>query len=515
MNRFLYNTGWLLCLAILSGTSLVAADPVKPTGLASKLFNDKPSFLVGVRVNRPTCEYREGDALTVQVTSEEDAYVYVLYQQSDGQIFQVFPNKFQANNLVKARQSVRVPAESDLFRWVVAKPFGKEAIKVLATKEPVDVLAQPELLKGRFNPVNAKTMKGIEVELGKDQPIRWAETDVEICTFPNTQPPEASKAKRFGVFFGVSEHRYNKFVVAAKGKESSKDLNAAHRDAQKLAEAMRVGGRLDEIKLFTNDQATKANMQAAITEWLPSVSRPGDTVVIYFSGHTGQMPDSSGDETDGKDEYLVPHDMLGPQEFLAMAQLHKEGKLTAAETAEFERIRSDIEQLGPQPELQLVTNTSVTDDQMARWVQRLDGRQVVFISDSCHSGGFAQDEANFKGQAEFSPETSFDFLQGEAGRLKNLGQSDHAILCAAHANEVALERPTKDMSVLTYCLVDFLNRPNGSQKLEDCFKFCDAEMKQYFEVWNKVLEANGRKERVKASHPFLLNHCSQPVFLKP
>lgn len=501
----------LTLIALLMGANVLQAQaPVEPmsTGIANQLFNEKPSFLVGAKVNRPTCEYREGDALTVQVSSEEDAYLYVLYQQADGQVFQAFPNKFQPNNLVKARQSVRVPAENDLFRWVVGKPFGKEVIKVLATKEPVDVLSQPELLKGRFNPVSKKDLKGIEVEIGKDQAIRWAETDVEIHTFPNTQPREASKNRRYGVFFGVSKHQYNEYVVKVKDAKASMDLNAAHRDAQKLAEAMRVSGRLDEVKLFTNEQATKANMQQAITEWLPSVSRPGDTVVIYFSGHTGQMPDESGDETDGKDEFIVPHDIFGLDQYFALGQLYKENKLSEREVALFERWRSEVEALGSAAGMKLVEKTSVTDDLMARWVQRLDGRQVVFISDSCHSGGFAKDETNFKGAA---PETQFAFLKGEASRLKNLGQSDHAILTAAHANETASERDERDMGVLTYCLVDFLNRPQGAQKIEDGFKFCEAEMRTYFE--KQVAE--GKVKNVKPSHPFLLNHCSQPVFLKP
>ena len=500
MSRFLL----LLATAPLLIAGLLEAEEVagkKPAGLANQLFNEKPSFLVGAKVNRTTGEYREGDALTVQVSSEEDAYLYVLYQQADGQVFQAFPNKFQPNNLVKARQSVRVPAEGDLFRWVVGKPFGKETIKVLATKEPVDVLSQPELLKGRFNPVSKQDLKGIEVEIGKDKAIRWAETDVEIQTFANTQPRETSKARRYGVFFGVSQHRYNKFLVAAKDEGASMDLHASHRDAQKLAEAMRVNGRLDEMKLFTNEQATRANMQQTITEWLPSVSRPGDTVVIYFSGHTGQMPDESGDETDGQDEYIVPHDTFGMQEYLALAELHQKNKLSKNEAAFFEQRRSEVEQLGPSPELKLIELTAVTDDQMARWVQRLDGRQVVFISDICYSGGFAQDETIIK---DVVPKPQFGFLKGEAGRLKNLGQGDHAILCAAHANDSAKERAMHEMSVFTSFLVGCLNRPSGAQKIEDCFKFCDDEMKQYFQT-----------EKLKPSHPFLLNHCTQPVFMKP
>ena len=522
MCRFSIVRFWIVSLVSIMtvGGPLVAqepaatspADPTAPPGLENQLFNEKPSFLVGAQVNRALREYRQGDALTINVTSEEDAYLYVLYQQADGQTFQVYPNKFQPDNLVKARQAVRVPAESDLFRWKVGAPFGKEIIKVIASKEPVDILSKPDLKKGRFNPVNKQAIKGIEIELGDDKPIHWGETDVEIHTFPNTQPPEASLAKRYGVFFGVSKHHYDKYVVEANGKDASMDLFACHRDAQKLAEAMRTAGRLDGIKIFTNETATKANMQDAITNWLPSISRPGDTVVIYFSGHTGQLPDESGDEADGQDEFLVPHDIFGPTQFKAMEKLYDEKKLSDHDRKDFEALRSVVEELGPDAGLKLIEATAVTDDQMARWVQRLDGRQVIFISDSCHSGGFAEGETNFKGLAS---DARFDFLQNEAGRLKDLGQSNHALLCAAHTNEIAQERDEKDMSVLTYCLVDYLNRPNGAQRIEDCFKFCETDMQRYFDEWNKKRAAAGNPKPVTPSHPFLLNHCQQPVFLKP
>ena len=501
-----------------------AADPppqVPTVGVADAIFNDKPSFLVAAEVNRPTREYREGDFLTIRVTSEEDAYLYVLYQQADGQIFQVFPNKFQQVNLVKARQAVRVPAESDLFRWSVGAPYGKEVVKVIATKEPVDILSKPELSKARFNPVSAKQLKGVEIELGEDKPIVWGETDVELHTYANAQPPEQSAQRRWGVFFGVSKHKFNVYKIAAgqiqkdAGEEvtfKSNDLSAAHRDAQKFSQMMKIAGRLDGLKLLTNEQATKANMQEAITRWLPSVARPGDTVVIYYSGHTGQMTDLSGDETDGKDEYLVPHDIFGPAEFNALGMLYKAGKLNADDRSFFENQESAIRGLGENPEAKMIDDSGITDDLMARWLKRLDGRQVVFISDSCHSGGFAQDEATYK---SLKPDFTFNLFEGEAVRLKNLGQSNHAIFCAAHANETATERVTSDMGVMTYCIVEFMNRSQGSQRLEDCFKVCQVEMQRYFDDWNKALAAAGRTERITPSHPFMINHSSQPVFLKP
>ncbi|HRX79423.1 MAG TPA: DUF4384 domain-containing protein [Pirellulaceae bacterium] len=482
---------------------------VPPSGLRNDLFNDQPSFLVAAQVNSPNRDYREGDVLNLQVVAEEDAYLYILYQQADGQTFQVFPNKFQPDNLVKARQSVRVPAETDLFRWVVGAPYGEETIKVIATKEPVDVLANPDFIKSRFNPVEKETLKGIEVELGKAEPVRWAETDVTLHTYANTSPPAAESARRWGVFFGVSRHMLTPYVIAANGKDAGSDLLACHRDAQQLAEAMRTAGRLDGVKVFTNETATKANMHAAITEWLPSVSRPGDTVVIFYSGHTGQIPDQNGDEADEQDELIIPHDFIGGEELESLQKLYAEDRLSANERTFVEKLVAEFKD---KPLIELYEATGVSDDAMARWVQRLDGRQLIFISDSCHSGGFATAEANFK---SLQPNFPFDLMRGEAARLKDLGQQNHVLMCAAHANEVAAERVTRDLGVMTFSLIQFLNESRGSQTMEAGFKFCQTEMAKYFDAWNQALEEAGIEDRVTPSHPFFINYSTSPVMLKP
>ncbi|MCA9163321.1 MAG: DUF4384 domain-containing protein [Planctomycetales bacterium] len=484
-------------------------EATAPAAMRDSLFNDKPSFLVAVRVNRPSLDYREGDTFSIQVASEEDAYLYVIYQQADGRAYQVFPNKFQTDNRVKARQAVQVPAATDLFRWVVGPPFGEETVKVIATKEPVDVLAHPNFTKGRFNPVGKDVLKGIEVELGDTTPVLWAETDVTVHTYPNSHPTATDTARRWGVFFGVSRHLLTPYVVSAFGEDASSDLFACHRDAQQLAEVMRDVGRLDGLKLFTNETATKANFQAAVTEWLPSVSRPGDTVIIFYSGHTGQLPDQNGDEPDGQDEFLVPHDFLGGQELEALKKLYDEDKLTSGDRKFFEQLVANYKDKSL---LELVENTGITDDAMARWIQRLEGRQLLFISDSCHSGGFANQETNFK---SLKPNFPFDLMKGEVARLKDLGQSNHALLCAAYANEAASERVTHDLGVMTFSLIRFLKESRGSQRLEDGHKFCEVEMEKYFAAWNQALADEGYEERVTPSHPFLINHSSQPVLLKP
>ena len=57
-------------------------------------------------------------------------------------------------------------------------------------------------------------------------------------------------------------------------------------------------------------EPTKAAIEEGITEWLVGNARPGDNVVIWYSGHGSQMWDEDGDEDDGLDETLAPADVI-------------------------------------------------------------------------------------------------------------------------------------------------------------------------------------------------------------
>jgi len=60
--------------------------------------------------------------------------------------------------------------------------------------------------------------------------------------------------------------------------------------------------------VLTENQATRQNMLAAM-ESLVRQLQPGEIGAIQFSGHGTWLPDRDGDEPDGRDEALVPHDV--------------------------------------------------------------------------------------------------------------------------------------------------------------------------------------------------------------
>ncbi|QID16538.1 caspase family protein [Nitrogeniibacter mangrovi] len=118
------------------------------------------------------------------------------------------------------------------------------------------------------------------------------------------------------------------------------DLSGCVNDAHDWSALL--DGRGFAVRQLLDAAATKASMVAAMTDLITG-ARSGDSVVITYSGHGTWVPDTSGDEPDGRDEGLCPHDIADGQVLL--------------------------------------------DDELAELFARRDaGVRVVLISDSCHSG---------------------------------------------------------------------------------------------------------------------------------
>ena len=469
----------------------------------------EPSFYVRLEVNHQTRSYREGDGLTIRAVSEADCYAYVIYHQADGKSFQVFPNAQQPVHRLKARQAVHIPAEDDLFRWQVSPPFGKERITLLCTKEPIDILQLERLRSKRFNPISAEQLKGVALELGKERPSAWAADEVEILTYPLSQPLREGKSRRVGVFFGVANYQFHVEAEAAGGR--GLNLTTCHRDARVLRDLMQEVGELEESKVYTNEQATRANIEQATTSWLPSITQPGDTVFIYFSGHGAQSPDDHGEETDGRDELLIPYDYVSLPIAEELVRRAQNGTLEPRQTARAAQAVEIIRRAGSTAAAQaLARETGITDDLFGHWMQRLSGRHVVVILDICHAGGFASVEKDLTGKKALQ----FDFAGGETKRLKDLGHDGITLLTACGAQETAAVRREDDLSVMTYYLVEAIRGAPAQLSLDQAFEHCRGGMRDYFQ--NLAAQAQSAGKPQPPGHvPQLRAEPRNRIWLKP
>ena len=525
----------------------------------NNVVQEQPTFLVRAEVDRESKEYRDGDNLSVKVICEVDAHIYVLYQQADGRAFLIFPNSAQKDNRIKAKQPLEIAAGNDLFRWKIAAPYGKEFIKVIATEKPIASLADPKMAQRRFNPITKGQIRGITLELGpeegpkkpednkkkpdNDDPKkpdntvpntikvnlvkdkqRWAESLLEFTTYPPTHVFEHEKNRRFGVFFGTSKYKFSKYEEEITKHNS--DLGSAHRDAIDLSQRMTQEGRLTDVQLFTDEKATRANMQNAIEQWLPSVSKPGDTVFVYVAGHGAQIPDDGDDEADGLDEILIPHDYFSFDAWLALDEHRKQGRLDPA-MAEYHRYGLEVitecakkagnmEQAVAMINQVFCRNTAVSDDLFAHWLQALDGRQVIVILDICHSGGFATNERKLPigtvRSVSLPYKDKFDFLDGETIRLKDIGQGNTALFSACGAQETTIERA--DNGLMTSCLMEALKKATGKLTLPDAHSQVSTAMTTYLRESNEKRKQLG-KPALKMYEPVLYPSANNSFLLKP
>lgn len=383
----------------------------------SALFNSQPPFLAGVLVDRIDQKYREGDKLTVRFQAEQDAHLYLLYHQADGSSVLLFPNEAQRDNRIPAKTLVSIPPNDDAFRFRVSAPFGTEVLQVIASTKPIADLDGLIQNQKRAPAVSVDLMTKLVAQLQQDF-SSWSEHRVQIVTTSKDGTIPQPPSNRIGLFVGIGQ--------------SQNSPATAHpefaRSAETLHDAMLKEAKLDRTRtrLILDDQATKIILEEAFVRWLPSVSRPGDTVFVYFSGHVTQVAAAQADEPDGQDEALVPYDAPAGLEALSV-------------DARVERIRK----------------THLLDDAVARWLQELTGCQVVMILDTCHRGG-----------SESNQSVALGFLSDESARVRDISRGNMVLLASSLVDEPKLFEGTPNKTLwMTHSLTESLSNRDRAKPL--------------------------------------------------
>lgn len=158
-------------------------------------------------------------------------------------------------------------------------------------------------------------------------------------------------AEQFGMVVGVDDYKNFQPHPAPRGELS--DLEGAVNDAQLIADAMRKSGiTLPQTRVLINADATVKNF---LSQWRAIISqaKPGDTIIVSFSGHGGQEKEVSApfdETTDGLDETIMFH--------------------------EFDPKNSRIGRL--------------SDDQLQLLLAEAAAFNVIWVMDSCHSAGLTR-----------------------------------------------------------------------------------------------------------------------------
>jgi WD40 repeat protein/tetratricopeptide (TPR) repeat protein len=286
-----------------------------------------PAFAVQVTPDRADGSYNEDDKPRLTLTSEKAGYLYLLRYEPDGRVVCVFPSKSHPDARIGAGQQITVQVEAPRWHHVYKGIVTREPLKTLPlealTKDPLTVLGAGQKAVDR--------LKEVENEL-KGCSGHWSAKVAEIG---------AGTKRAVGAFLGISDY--------SKARPRQADLSGT-KDAKRLAQAMRENGVVQETLLLLDGDVTRDRIKELLVEKLPALTKPGDTVVLYYSGHSDMQMDKAD-----------PTKRTGPFFFVL---------------PDYDQNRLD--------------ETTLRADTFAQWLTALKGRKIVVIGDACHVGGLAR-----------------------------------------------------------------------------------------------------------------------------
>ena len=462
--KYVYALLFLLC-----GASAFAQ--ISRGAFVEEISNESSAFAVRVDVSHGDRVYAKDELLRVTVTSSEDGYLYLLYRDAVGNVSVLFPNRFQKENFVRKNEPVTVPASGSNFQIRIDAPLGDELLKAVVSLKPLTYIDTTAFVSAAATPVNEGTAKSFSKSFAKGTPD-WAEHQVTIQTVasrtpsgetaPSTgggqstenRPATTDGGKRFAVCVGISNYL----------DDNISNLGICHVDAEKILQLLTecCGVEKDNMIYLANEKATLENIRKIVKDELPRLTKPGDTVFLFWSGHGGQTDD-------GTKEFLVPHDGSGKD----------------------------------------IPGTMLMDEAFGRWIQDLDGRKVLILVDACNSGGLANNAKSLSksldNDADWKP---LRFAFTRLAMMKDIGQKDAALIASSTSSEVSFVRKEKDLSVLTYFVLQAFEDSKRTNKPLTHVQLCETIKPQVTQYVQSNFD--GKKQTV-----VMQDDMTEPLVLNP
>ena len=270
-------------------------------------------------------------------------------------------------------------------------------------------------------------------------------------------PTEAGSPVKRALLIGINNYKYPDRISPLAGS-----LNDVEDMRQVLIGKFEFAP--ENILVLKDAQATHAGIMSAIHTHLIDTAKPGDIIVIHYSGHGSQMKDVTGKMPNGLDESIVPYDSRDP-----------EGRIFDISGAEFHNALA-----------QLAAKT----------------RNITVILDSCNSGTLVRGARvrSIPADTRDIPPAVATAMRGVSAIPAESATPRFAFISAATSKENAFEQfaDGHDHGALTYFLTRQLRAARAGATYRDIMDPVIANVTAYFPGQHPALEGAEADQHVFA-----------------
>ena len=157
--------------------------------------------------------------------------------------------------------------------WTQFGPSFTTSIQVAQGRETVvDLIVSEERVAVLSNSLRENSLANVSTSAGGAPQQRTVRLESPV-DLPGT--PGAKRPSSWALIIGVEAYRD---IPPARFAENDALAMARHTAAT-------MGIPEDQTRVLLNDRATRTDIDVALNEWLPTNVQPGDSVVLFWSGH--------------------------------------------------------------------------------------------------------------------------------------------------------------------------------------------------------------------------------------
>lgn len=157
-------------------------NPEEKIDALQDIKNPDSTFAIELWADREDALYKVGDGVSFYFKTTKDCRLTLFNVGTSGKVHIFFPNKYQEDNLVKAGEVYRFPAEDAKYLFKLTGPAGTDLVKAIATiddiplVEPADVRTEGEVQE--VTRPHSEFARDIAIALKPVEEKRWSEAEM-------------------------------------------------------------------------------------------------------------------------------------------------------------------------------------------------------------------------------------------------------------------------------------------------------------------------------------------------